>query len=206
MACMSTVSGCKKDECLGIKYVFRIPDGMVFTVLAYIPYYDYYAQATYWIIPGEFNPKPGESPKVSYIKTIYKGSEASILHTEEIASFDIYYTLNKQFKNYNFLKNKLIISPRGTAGAMREDRSYWITDFEIVNVPNSEWEILEYSRSHNKYLMAKGKDTTEKLYANIGGFGHNHASDISYVHIEIGAFLRECLYHIGYPLPVTNNE
>ena len=218
LVCMCIVGSCSREH-IAIKYTFRMPDGMVFTVLAYIPYREWNNDGLVWVIPGEFNPKTSEMSKVSHIRIKYRGCTRNpILPIEDwsspysmesdiddIALLGLYYTLNEQSEDYDFLKNKLIVAPNGLYRIYNKLK-YDSTAIQIVNVPGSKWEILEYSRSYERYIMLQSADTIGRSDSYSEPYLFSNKPNISYVRLLIQDGLGQAYYHIGYPLVIKNDE
>lgn len=135
-----SVVGCTQNrDYSGIKYSYQLPDGMVFTI------WEKELGREILIIPGKHY--GNEEPKVSYIKTEY-------------SFFDIwlFYTLNKNSINYNFLKNRIIVK------ISTEKR------IEIVNMPDSPWDIVNISEENSRYIYYYDIDSTKHIRSDISYF------------------------------------
>lgn len=113
----------------GIKHIYHLPDGMAFTVWEKEP--GVYGSEVF-IIPADYRDK--KEPNVSYIKVKY-GAETPYL----------YYSLFKPADRTTFLKNRIVVK-KGTDSENE-------TQYQIVNVRGSKWEILNYSSEYYHYLF-----------------------------------------------------
>lgn len=148
------------------RYSYELPDGMVFTVWNE----PIMGDSTVLIIPGKHY--GNEKPKVSYV----------------IAKWDLdntiwfFYTLDKNSVNYSLLRDRFIVK------CTKEEY------FQIVNIPESPWEIVEYSEEFSKCIYYY--DTVNTKFRR----------DISWFRRDVGMTSTYASYHIGHELAIRPNN